>query len=957
VLTPERWQKVRDVLEQALELAPEKRGRFLDVACSSDPSLRSEVQSLLSADELARSSFLESPPLLPTALSPGTKLGEYDIVSQIGSGGMGVVYRAKDLRLGRDVAIKVLPAHLSADPNRLKRFEQEAQSAAALNHPNILAVHQLGSYQGAPYLVSELLEGETLREVMKGGSLPQSRLMDYAEQISDGLNAAHEQGIIHRDLKPENLFVTKDNRVKILDFGLAKLAQGESESAETVATLGLQTHPGMIAGTVGYMSPEQVRGEKLDTRTDLFSFGVVLYEMATGKRPFEGDTSGVTFEAILNRQPTPPSKLNAKVPPELERIISKALEKDREVRYQHASDIRADLKRLKRDSESGHTASHVPATSTLGVSHSARKWIGLAAVGLCLAGIALGFAYWKGMFKKGLVDTAFQNLSVSGLTSSGDVAETAISPDGKYLAYISKKNGKHSIWVRQIRAPNPVQVVPPDTDDTFGLVFNPTGDALFYARGPYMKSSVYQIPTLGGQPRKVVDFASNRVSFSPDGQQLAYVANDWIGRESRVMVAEQDGSKPRLLYSQKSGDTSYIWSVSWSPTGRFLAAILDDPKFTDGQNIVLVQIDVTTGKLGPISGQRWRNVHDMTWLPDGSGLLLTALARTGLPYQIWAVSYPGGKRTRVSNDLNDYSAVSVSADGRNIVATQTNQEVASSIWVAPLNDAERAVQITNGNRDGVNGIAVTPDNRIVFSADHAENWDLFMVDADGSNLRQLTFGNRYHHDPTVCEQGKSVIYDSDSAGINHLWRLDLHSGGETQLTFGAGELGPHCGGIGEWVYYRGTLGETKIRFMKLPVRGGDPVQLSDRVLSTEGSPSYDEKYLAFGSTGKDSSLVGVVLSASSGELVNEYPVDSTDIDTQWTADNRYQIQVNRRSGIPNLWLIPVLENGPPRQLTHFTSGSILAVSALYDGKRIAYVRSPDQSNAVLFRTSSKGPND
>jgi eukaryotic-like serine/threonine-protein kinase len=327
MLTPERWQKVRDVLEQALELAPEKRGRFLEVACSSDPTLRSEVQSLLSADAQARTSFLETPPVLPTALSPGTRLADYEIVAQIGSGGMGVVYRARDTRLGRDVAIKVLPAHLSADASRLRRFEQEAQSAASLNHPNILAIHQLGTYQGAPYLVSELLEGETLREQLRQGPVSQERALDYAEQITDGLNAAHERGIIHRDLKPENLFVTKDNRIKILDFGLAKLAERDGDSGETVATLSLQTLPGQVAGTVGYMSPEQVRGEKLDTRTDLFSFGVVLYEMATGKRPFDGDTSGVTFEAILNRQPTPPTKLNTKIAPELERIITKALRK------------------------------------------------------------------------------------------------------------------------------------------------------------------------------------------------------------------------------------------------------------------------------------------------------------------------------------------------------------------------------------------------------------------------------------------------------------------------------------------------------------------------------------------------------------------------------------------------------------------------------------------------------
>src|SRR5215470_1317432 len=333
MFTMEQRQKVRDVLERALTLAPEKRHHFLDSACSSDQNLRSAVEILLSADDQTRSDFLQSCPGQPLTLSPGTKLGDYEITSQIGFGGMGIVYRALDRRLGRNVAIKVLPANFSSDAVRLKRFEQEAQSAAALNHPNILAIFQLGSFEGSPYLVSELLEGETLREELKRGALPQPRVLEYGEQIADGLIAAHERGIIHRDLKPENLFITKHGRVKILDFGLAKFTQREQDSAETLATLPLETLPEMIVGTVGYMSPEQVRGEKLDVRTDLFAFGVVLYEMTTGTRPFACDTTIGTLGAILNRQPTPASHLNSKISPAMESILTKTLQKDRGDRY------------------------------------------------------------------------------------------------------------------------------------------------------------------------------------------------------------------------------------------------------------------------------------------------------------------------------------------------------------------------------------------------------------------------------------------------------------------------------------------------------------------------------------------------------------------------------------------------------------------------------------------------
>jgi len=295
-MTPERWQQVKGVLQQALELAPDARSAFLDSACSTDHSLRREVESLLSSSDEARSSFLNSS-VARVTLSEGTTLGDYEVQSLLGSGGMGEVYRARDLRLGRAVAIKVLPPFFVSDRARLRRFEQEARAAAALNHPNILAVHQMGTYEGAPYLVSELLEGETLRARVKRGPLPMPEAVDYALQIARGLAAAHEKGIVHRDLKPENLFVTKDGQIKILDFGLAKQTRPESGAKPTAVPLA--TEPGAVMGTVGYMSPEQVRGQTADDRSDLFAFGAILYEMLSGKRAFHGESSADTMSAIL----------------------------------------------------------------------------------------------------------------------------------------------------------------------------------------------------------------------------------------------------------------------------------------------------------------------------------------------------------------------------------------------------------------------------------------------------------------------------------------------------------------------------------------------------------------------------------------------------------------------------------------------------------------------------------
>jgi len=361
-MTPERWAQVNDVLQRAMQLSPEKRTAFLDSACASDPSLRLKVESLLSAADDIRSGFLES--RTEAELARGTRLGDYEIQSLLGAGGMGEVYRARDLRLRREVAIKVLPAYVSTDPERLRRFEQEAMAAAALNHPNILAVYQMGTYERAPYLVSELLKGETLREQLRRGRIALKRANDDAIQLARGLATAHEKGIVHRDLKPENLFVTKDGRLKILDFGLAKLMQARGSSVNSALTVGEETEPGLVMGTPGYMSPEQVRGKGIDHRTDIFAFGAILYEMLTGQRAFQKPTSAETMTAILNEEPVSISQVAPQVPPAMQRVVQRCLEKNPDQRFQSASDLAFALEAL---SDSG-------ALSATATAQSMRAW-------------------------------------------------------------------------------------------------------------------------------------------------------------------------------------------------------------------------------------------------------------------------------------------------------------------------------------------------------------------------------------------------------------------------------------------------------------------------------------------------------------------------------------------------------------------------------------------------------
>src|SRR5215831_10488707 len=364
----ENWERIQSLFLEALELRPEQRAFFLDAACAGDTEMRQEVESLLAHDsdgeqiaeaiESATHSLFDS-----TAIELGTKLGDYEVLQLIGSGGMGEVYRAEDLRLARDVAIKVLSPFVTNDPDRLRRFEQEARAAAALNHPNILAVYQMGVYQGTTYLVSELLEGTNLRELMKSGALPWRTAVEYAVQIAYGLAAAHGKGIVHRDLKPENLFVTKSGRLKILDFGLAKLMQQEPEPNGAAATMS-HTAPGVVMGTVGYMAPEQVLGKTADHHADIFAFGAVFYEMLSGKRSFQRPTAPETMTAILNDDPPGISQIAPNVPPGLQRVVHRCLEKNPEQRFHSASDLAFALEAV---SDSG-----IAQTPTVGAPSSGR---------------------------------------------------------------------------------------------------------------------------------------------------------------------------------------------------------------------------------------------------------------------------------------------------------------------------------------------------------------------------------------------------------------------------------------------------------------------------------------------------------------------------------------------------------------------------------------------------------
>jgi serine/threonine protein kinase/Tol biopolymer transport system component len=914
----------------------------------------------------------------------GKTVSHYRIIEKLGGGGMGVVYRAEDTKLKRQVALKFLPQGVARDAASLGRFQREAQAASALSHPHICTIYDIDEDGGTPFIAMELLCGGTLKHRISSGPLGLDTLLETGIEVADALDAAHTHGIVHRDIKPANIFITERGQAKVLDFGLAKLIPAGAKDAVSIGGETMDanlTSPGTALGTVAYMSPEQVRGEKLDARTDLFSFGLVLYEMATGRQAFTGHTSGVISHAILEREPAPASRVNPDLPPKIEEIISKAIEKDPKLRYQHAADMRTDLQRLKRDSSSARhsvltteaTSVAVPSaepTGTLagGRAASAQLWQARkrklavsGAVLLLLLLTVVGLLYWKGLFRPGLAATAFQNPAISGLTSTGDVALVRISPDGRYLAYVSTKRGQSSLWVRQVAIESAVQIVPSETNRRITeAAFTPDGNYLDYVAYSSFttKGKVYQVAVLGGTSRLLLDDVIDGVSFSPDGRQMAYGTFDPSSSEGVLMVSNTDGSGARKIAARKASMTFFAgayWEPRWSPDGQRIAALVSNTD-SSGQNDGLVEIDLATGKEKPLPGRRWGEVLDFNWLPDGSGFLLAARDKRSGPGQLWIVAYPVGGVRRLTNDLSSYASASVSADGRTIAAVQENR--ASSLWVGAADAPDNARQVTSGRFDGMNGLEWTPDSRVVYTGYHSGNWDLFVTDADGGNVRPLTFDGHDKGFPVLCDGGRAVVYTTTTDGKDHLWKLDLQSGTSTRLTDGLGEREPSCQGTGQWVMYVGQVPGGVPYIFKMPISGGAPVRVSDRVLSG-GGPflSLDGRNVFFPSFDKNGTIVVVMVSTVTGaqdgaEIKVWDTYDSSAHWVRWTPDGRSLATLDIRSGTPNLWSGPVNFGGPTKQLTHFTSGVIWDFGWSPDGKSIALARGTDQSDAVLF-TSAK----
>lgn len=713
-------------------------------------------------------------------IQPGTTLEHYEVLSPLGKGGMGEVYRAKDLKLGREVAIKVLPDAFGHDPLRVARFEREARAAAALNHPNICAIHKIGEHDGQPFIVMELLKGQTLEARLRQGRLEYDAVLELGTQLADALDAAHTAGIVHRDIKPANIFMADRGQAKILDFGLAKTNQLTDADALTVSQDVLQlTGHGATLGTLGYMSPEQALGKALDPRTDLFSLGVVIYEALTGKQAFIGATSAAIFDQILNRAPASPAQLNPKAAPELEGVVNKLLEKDADLRYQHASELRADLKRIRRDADSGQQQQEV---AKGGARWGGSKVAGMAALGA----LALVAMTW---LARGFVDlapaaTSAPALTISPLTDTEGLSLSGSwSPDGTQVAYDYTLNGSMDVAVMSLGGGEPRLVAGGPNDEAMPR-WSPDGSRIAFLADDGTGMNVYWVPPTGGTRRRIAQThlqyldrftslgAVGSQPWSPDGRRLVFSRLEPTNGVALWTVDIESGQEARLT-SPPTGASD--WRAAWSHDGQWIAF----HRSSTGSPAALQLVPASGGEPRAVLPNQTVGHVAAVWSLDDQHLLFVVDGPFG--GDISEVDVGTGRIRRLTTGATISSPV-LSSKGR-IVFSQWSHE--TSFFKTPIDNPTGVHEQISLSTASNFAQRFSPDGRqIVFQSGRAGRSVLWLHDMETGAERQLTYpaAGREDRTPDWSPDGKQVVFLSNRDGPFQLWVADVDGGATRRLS-------------------------------------------------------------------------------------------------------------------------------------------------------------------------------
>ena len=922
-------------------------------------------------------------------LTPGKLIGSYEIKRRLGTGGMGEVYFARDTRLGRFVALKLLLPEFTANADRLRRFKQEARTTSALNHPNIVTIFEIGEAESLHYLVTEFIDGLTLRHFVTDGSISVIQILDIAIQSASALAAAQAQGVVHRDIKPENIMRRADGYVKVLDFGLAKLmpsADGAPSDENLSTAIDVRTDPGSLVGTVAYMSPEQLRGTHVDGRSDIWSLGVVIYEMVARRPPFAGVSKSDIIAAILREEPPLLTNYSPEVPAELQQIVSRMLRKEPAERYQSAQDLIDDLRELKHELE--HTArqiptdrpaarisertvtfvsteaatervdtSKIPARPTSGVefliSEIKRHRAGATVIGVSIIlAVVIALSWFVAQRQRfGRSAPAVTGLQISEILTTSNIREAAISPDGKFVATVTDDNGRQSIRIQQPANAGDSQLLASGDDSYRGLIFSRDGYSIYYlAQKEQQPTSLYQVSVLGGgSPRKLIDNLSTPITLSPDGAQLAFLRGNENGAD--LLIANADGSGLRVL-AHSAGQTVFATfknnnAPAWSPDARIIACPIMTN--TEPLQMSITAIQVADGSTQPIGSRQWYLIGQIAWVSDGSGLIMDGQEKMppASTSQIWQLSYPNGDARSLTNDLNYYRGTSVTADAATLVTTRSVR--VSNMWMVSGFPTSQVNEMPASKNKGWGGLTWTSEGNIVYSSSESGTAEIWSMDAVGNNPRQLTFDKRTNVEPSApWAHANALIFASYGTGQPHIWSMDGSGQKLRQLTNGTYEDWPDYSPDGYWVVYQSD-DAGKQRIWKMPVDGGQAVMLIDKP-ARHPIVSPDGKWIACYLREGDAWRLAI-LPFSGGGPVKSFEIPAGVAEQwhgpRWTPDSQGITYIGTR-GTSNIWLQP-LSNGPARQLTNFNESKIYAFAWSPDGNRLACVRGTDNRTVILIR--------